>query len=76
MDHIDSDRIMILLIEYFEAGNKESDSVAKKILQSSPDYATFWQSEVDRIQQGTQWTGLRAVEAEIISSVLRRKIEE
>lgn len=68
--------ILELLIEYFDIGNTETDSVAKMILQSSHDYTSYWQDEVRKFQSGTDWTGIRAAEAELISSALRTLLEE
>ncbi len=76
MDQIDTKRVIELLIEYFETGNKETDTVAKLILQSSPDYRTHWQEEVQRIQSGIDWTGIRAVEADILVSALQQLQEK
>lgn len=71
MNHIDSKRLIALLIDYFETGNTETDTMAKMILKSSPDYNDYWKSEVERIQAGIHWTGIRAVEAEMLSHALR-----
>lgn len=71
MEKIDTHSVIDLLIEYFETGTKETDAVAKLILQSSSEYNTSWQDEIKRIQAGTEWTGLRSVEAEIITFSLK-----
>ena len=56
------------LIAYFETGTKESDAVAKAILATDLDY---WQQETEQFQKSTDWTGLRAPEAEILALALR-----
>ncbi len=71
MDQIDTGRVIELLIEYFEAGNRETDTLAKMILQSSSDYKTYWQEEIQRIHSGIDWTGIRAVEADILIYALQ-----
>lgn len=76
MDRIDAHRITELLIEFFETGNSETDSVAKYILHSAADYTTYWKDEIDRIQSGPDWTGIRVVEAEIICHTLRTLSEK
>ena len=75
MDQINSEELIELLIEYFETGNRETDTVAKMILQSSSEYTTYWQREISRIQTGIEWTGIRAVEADILINALRELIE-
>jgi len=60
------------MIDYFEAGNRETDRAAKDILESDFEFKTFWEEEIERLQQGEEWTGLRAPEAELVVEALRR----
>ena len=75
MDQIDTQQVIELLIDYFGTGNKETDAVAKLILQSSPDYTSTWQNDIQRIQKGIDWTGIRAVEADIILFALQQLLD-
>ena len=60
------------MIDYFEAGNRETDGAAKNILSSDFEYKAYWEEVIKRLQQGEEWTGLRAPEAEIIAAALRQ----
>jgi len=60
------------MIDYFEAGNQETDEAAKAILESDFEYRAHWRTAIDELQSGTEWTGLRAPEAEIVARGLRR----
>lgn len=60
------------MIDYFEAGNQESDATAKAILESDFEYGEKWRGAINELLAGSDWTGLRAPEAEIIASALRR----
>jgi len=60
------------MIDYFEAGNRETDGAAKNILESDFEYKAHWEGEIRRLQKGEDWTGLRAPEAEILAAALRR----
>lgn len=55
------------LISYFESGTRESDAVAKAILASDSEY---WQVETEHFQKSTEWTGIRAPEAELLALAL------
>ncbi len=66
----DTCRILDAMIGYFEGGNRETDYVAKSILESDFEYAEKWKEEIKRIKDSAEWTGLRAVEADIIVSAL------
>lgn len=56
------------LVSYFETGTRESDAVAKAILATDSEY---WQLETDQFQKSTEWTGIRAPEAELLALALR-----
>jgi len=60
------------MIDYFEAGNRDSDGAAKDILASDFESKTYWEQEIKRLQQGEEWSGLRAPEAEIVVTVFRQ----
>lgn len=71
MGKITAEHILQLLIEYFEAGNKETDAAAKAIIETDCDYSAIWQEEMKRYRQGGEWTGIRAVEAEMLAAALQ-----
>jgi hypothetical protein len=56
------------LINYFETGTRESDAVAKAVLATESEY---WQQETEHFQKSTEWTGIRAPEAELLAVALR-----
>ncbi len=79
MDTIHILRLLDTMIDYFEAGNKETDRAAKSILETDVAFKDYWQEEIKRIGEGVGWTGLRAIEADILAASLRTiksKIEE
>lgn len=59
------------MIDYFEAGNKESDKAAKAIIEWDFENEALWQQELTRLRETGEWTGLRAPEADIIVEMLR-----
>jgi len=59
------------MIDYFEAGNQETDRAAKAIIEWDFEYPADWQAEIKRLRERGEWTGLRAPEAEIIAAALR-----
>ncbi len=65
-------RVLNTLIDYFEAGNPESDAAAKAILVADSEYEDYWRPEIEKFQCGVEWTGLRGPEAELLSGRLRR----
>jgi len=71
MDTNRARRLLQVMIEYFETGNKTTDSVAKSILESDFEYSDFWQEEVKNLKSGVDWSGVRAVEADILAAGLR-----
>ena len=71
MDTFQARRLLQVMIEYFETGNQATDSVAKMILSSDFEYSDFWQQEMKDLKSGVEWTGIRAVEAEILVAGLR-----
>ena len=61
-------RALQTLVTYFESGTRESDAVAKAILATDIDY---WRQETEQFQKSTEWTGVRAPEAELLAIALR-----
>ena len=51
MERNDSLRVLETLIDFFEAGNKQTDAVAKEILESDIEYKTKWAAEIERFGQ-------------------------
>lgn len=70
MDKKISEKALQALIDFFEAGNNESDTAAKSILDA--DYANkdYWRQEILHLRMGTLWSGLRAPEAELLVMAL------
>ena len=64
------------LINYFEAGNMESDTAAKKIMNYDFDHQDVWHTAIKKLQESGQWTGLRAPEADILLEALQLIQEE
>lgn len=64
-------RGLTALIEYFEAGNPDSDAAAKAVLAADGDQE-YWRAEIEEFRQSVEWTGLRGPEAEILASRLRQ----
>jgi len=75
MDTGKIDQALITLIDYFEAGNSESDQVAKAILVADSTYDKYWHPEIKRFQKSCDWTGLRSPEAELLAGLLRQATE-
>ncbi|MCK9294510.1 MAG: hypothetical protein M0P70_05455 [Desulfobulbaceae bacterium] len=71
MEKITAHHVLQLLIEYFAAGNKETDAAAKAIIEWDSEYRAIWQGEMQRYREGTDWTGIRAVEAEMLAAALQ-----
>jgi len=63
------------MIDFFEAGNTETDAAAKAIIESDFEYNDHWEAEINRFRTGTEWTGLRAPEAEIVATALRALLQ-
>lgn len=74
MDISEIHRVLTTLIEYFEAGNRESDAAAKAFFAADGDEA-YWMAELDRFKRSGEWTGLRGPEAELLAVCLRRAAE-
>ncbi len=72
MDKNTALHLLITLIDYFEAGNHETDSAAQAIIASDVNFKEKWEAEIKRLVAGNEWTGLRAPEADIIASALHR----
>lgn len=72
MDRTASLYLLQAMIDYFEAGNKETDAAAKAIIESDFERKALWQEEIGRLREGEEWTGLRAPEAEIVAAALRQ----
>jgi hypothetical protein len=71
MDTINARHLLHVMIEYFETGNKITDGAAKSILASDFEYSDFWQQVIQNLKNGVEWSGIRAVEADIMVSALR-----
>lgn len=71
MDERTARHLLQQMIDYFEAGNQESDGAAKAILASDSQYRAQWQREITELLAGVDWTGLRAPEADIVAAALR-----
>lgn len=71
MDTRASKRLVQAMIDYFEAGNKETDRAAKNIIEWDAENLAEWRAEMKHLQEAGEWTGLRAPEADIIAAALR-----
>jgi len=71
MDNATAQCLLQTMIDYFETGSKESDRMAKTIIEWDSDSLADWQMEIKRLQESGQWTGIRAPEADIIAEALR-----
>ncbi len=71
MDTREIQQALTTLIDFFEAGNSESDAAAKKVLVVDLNYEDFWRPEIERFRQSVDWTGLRGPEAELLANRLR-----
>lgn len=71
MDKPAAKRILQTMIDYFEAGNRESDQMAKTILEWDSEFLPDWQEEIKRRRETGEWSGLRGPEADIIADALR-----
>jgi hypothetical protein len=58
MEKTEALRLLQSMIDYFEAGNQETDAAAKDILESDIDYRDHWRQAGEELRQGTEWTGL------------------
>lgn len=76
MERNDSLRVLETLIDFFEAGNKQTDAVAKEILESDIEYKTKWAAEIERFKNSSGWTGLRSPEAELVAMALRSLLQK
>jgi len=72
MERKEALHLLQAMIDYFEAGNQETDTAAKAILESDFEYRQHWRETIDELRTGPDWTGLRAPEAEIVALGLRR----
>ena len=70
MEKQDAQQLLQTMIDYFEAGNQDSDAAAKAILESDFEGREHWRAEAANLRQGTEWSGLRAPEAEIVAAAL------
>ena len=72
MDIMETQRVLATLIDYFEAGNRESDAAAKAVLAADSEFDEYWRAEIERFQRSVEWSGLRGPEAEILAARLRQ----
>lgn len=70
MESRDALRLLQTMIDYFEAGNRETDAAAKAIIESDIEYGENWQRQIKGLRQGVAWTGLRSPEAELVAAAL------
>ena len=70
MDKAAALHLLQVMIDYFEAGNKQTDSAAKAIIESDFDYLDTWQAEIRRLKAEGEWSGVRAPEADIVARSL------
>ena len=75
MDTKEIHQALTTLIDYFEAGNTESDAAAKAVLVADLNYDDYWRPEIERFRQSVDWTGLRGPEAELLANRLRQAAE-
>ena len=59
--------LLQVMIDYFETGNKQTDSAAKAIIESDFEYLDGWQTEIRRLKAEGDWSGVRAPEADIVA---------
>ena len=71
MDKNTALHVLQTMIEYFEAGNKETDAAAKAIIEWDFEYTDYWEEKMRLYRQGGEWTGIRSVEAEMVAAALR-----
>ncbi|RJX33628.1 MAG: hypothetical protein C4531_05260 [Desulfurivibrio sp.] len=72
MEKISAEHVLELLIEYFEAGNKQTDAVAKDIIETDFEYNEIWQEELRRFMKGGGgWSRIRAPQAELLAGALQ-----
>ncbi|MEW6426454.1 MAG: hypothetical protein AB1568_00320 [Thermodesulfobacteriota bacterium] len=71
MDAPTARQLLQIMLVYFETGNQETDGAAKNIFETAVDYRGRWQEEVARFRQSSDWSGLRAPEAELLAAALR-----
>ena len=72
MDKTLAFHLLQAMIDFFEAGNQQTDGIAKAIFESDFEYLDRWHAEKKRLKDEGEWTGLRAPEADIIAIALRR----
>ncbi len=66
MNNEATNRAVQALIDFFEAGNNESDIAAKNVLDADFANKEYWREELLHLRMGTLWSGLRAPEAELL----------
>ena len=71
MDKNTALHVLQMLIEYFEAGNKETDAAAKAIIEWDCDYSEYWEEKMSQHRRSGDWTGIRSPEAELMALALR-----
>jgi len=71
MNTSDPEKVLDLLIEYFETGNAATDAAAKAIFTEDGEYDDHWREVLDEFRQGIDWTGVRGPEAEFLALSLK-----
>jgi len=67
----DALRLLQAMIDYFEAGNQETDQAAKAILAFDFENRAAWQVAIKQLRENGEWTGVRSVEAELLAGRLK-----
>ena len=70
MDRTAALHLLQVMIDFFETGNKQTDSAAKAIIESDFEYLDGWQSEIRLLKAEGEWSGVRAPEADIVARKL------
>ena len=70
MDRKAALHLLQIMIDFFEAGNQQTDGAAKAIIESDFECLDQWHVEMKRRKDEGEWTGLRAPEAEIVAAAL------
>lgn len=71
MDTISARQLVQTMVDYFESGNKETDRAAKQIIEWDSENLAAWRTEMQRLREAGEWSGLRAPEADIVAAALR-----
>lgn len=67
----DPEKVLEMLINYFETGNAATDSAAKAIFLEDGEYDDYWRGALEEFRQSIDWTGVRGPESEFLALCLR-----